>query len=334
MNIHDNRRTLLPQSLEGGEHRAIGSQQSKEPELGRIAEDSSSRKKSNFLRKKNTKIRPSPVSPGTPNNDDNLSPNAQTSGELLISEESVWHKYHRFLESDQAGKATIAHDNTIDHNIVVVKKKKADADKAQRERFTKVIKDRPRNLVLIQDVLIKQPWIYSVYESLETSLHHVQATSRQDITEIDLAIIGKEVLQGLHYIHTELGIAYGRLDARNLLLSFYTCDLKLANIADSILDASDASRSEDARAVGQLLLGLKEPGTRRRNPESLEFERQGDITDLCRAFVRSTGTLSVPVLLEHDFLLKSPGVGRLRVFIYRAMERASKFSGWKQMARD
>ncbi|KAL4889244.1 hypothetical protein BDV59DRAFT_186808 [Aspergillus ambiguus] len=298
MNIHDNRRTLLPRSLEGRDYQGIDNQQNKEPELEGIAEGSSSRKKSNFLRKKNTKLISSPTSPRTAANDDNLSPVSQSSRKLFISDEPVWRKYHQFLESDQAGKAIIAHDNTIDHNIVVVKKKKAEADGAQRKQFTKVITDRPRNLVLIQDVLIEQPWIYSVYESLETSLHHVQATSRQDITEIDLAIIGKEVLQGLHYIHIELGIAYGRLNARNLLLSFYTCNLKLANIADSILDASDASRSEDTRAVGQLLLGLKEPGTRRRNPGSLEFERQGDISDLCKVFVRSTDTSSVPVLLE------------------------------------
>ncbi|KAL5362275.1 hypothetical protein BJX96DRAFT_99662 [Aspergillus floccosus] len=298
MNIHDNRRTLLPRSLDGSEYQGVASQQNKEPELEGIAEGSSSRKKSNFLRKKDTKPRSSPASPRTANNDDNSPPVSQPSRELFISEEPVWHKYHQFLEADQAGKAMIAHDNTIDHNIVVVKKTRAEADRAQRKRFTKVIKDRPRNLVLMQDVLIEQPWIYSVYESLETSLHHVQATSRQDITEIDLAIIGKEVLQGLQYIHTELDIVYGRLNAKNLLLSFYTCNLKLANIADSILDASDASRSEDARAVGQLLLGLKEPGTRRRNPGSLEFERQGDISDLCKAFVRSTDTSSVPVLLE------------------------------------
>lgn len=35
--------------------------------------------------------------------------------------------------------------------------------------------------------------VYSVYELLESSLHYIQATCLQEITEIKLAIITKEV---------------------------------------------------------------------------------------------------------------------------------------------
>ena len=42
-----------------------------------------------------------------------------------------------------------------------------------------------------------------------------------------------QVLQGLQYIHNQLGIVYGELNVKNLLLSFYTCDLKLGGCISS-----------------------------------------------------------------------------------------------------
>jgi hypothetical protein len=109
------------------------------------------------------------------------------------TENEVWQKYRRFWESDQAGKGIVAHDNSIEHNIVVIKKFKMHASRGQHEQLLKVMGDKPSNIVRLQDVFVCDLSVYSVYESLESSLHHIQATCLQEITEIELAIIAKEV---------------------------------------------------------------------------------------------------------------------------------------------
>jgi hypothetical protein len=105
----------------------------------------------------------------------------------------VWKKYHRFLEADQAGPGIIAHDHTVDHNIVVIKEIKHRASESQRRQLHKVMDEKPTNLVRLTDYALNTFTVHAVYEPLEISMHHIQATSRRDVTEIDLAIIGKEV---------------------------------------------------------------------------------------------------------------------------------------------
>ncbi|KAE8396900.1 kinase-like domain-containing protein [Aspergillus pseudonomiae] len=220
----------------------------------------------------------------------------------------------------------VAHDNTIDHNIVVIKRLRIHAGSRQYGLLRKVSEEKPPNIVRLIDVFTDNPSIHLAYESLETSLHQVQATCHQDITEIELAIIAKEVLHGLRYIHSELQVAYGQLCPRNVLLSYYTCDVKLANIAESIMKPPTQNFTDDLKTVGTLLVRLKEPGTFRRNPENLALENGCDISDYCKSFISQTATLSLKDLINHEFLLKSPGIGRLRIFIYRAMACAARFS--------
>lgn len=38
------------------------------------------------------------------------------------TESEVWQKYRCFWESDQAGKGIVAYNNSIKHNIMVIKK--------------------------------------------------------------------------------------------------------------------------------------------------------------------------------------------------------------------
>ncbi|KAL2801732.1 hypothetical protein BJX63DRAFT_154643 [Aspergillus granulosus] len=245
-------------------------------------------------------------------------------GKKLNRESEVWQKYHRFLEADQAGPGIIAHDHTIDHNIVVIKEIRFHASESQRRHLYKVLNEKPTNIVCLTDLFLNPLSVHAVYEPLEISMHHIQATSRRDITEIDLAIIGKELLQGLHYIHSELGIVYGQLNPKNVLLSYHSCHLKLANVACSILKPQQGDYSTDIAAVGRLLVSIKEPGTSGRNPDSLQLECSDDVGELCRTFIQSTRNLSISNLLKHEFLQKFPGVGRMRMFIFRAMECAAR----------
>ena len=106
------------------------------------------------------------------------------------SKENIWREYQRFWESDQAGLAIIAHDHTVDHNLVAIKEVKQNVGDRQIEQLRNVSHD---NVVRLLDVFRSASSLHLVYESLHTSLHNVQATARGELTEIDLAIIGKEV---------------------------------------------------------------------------------------------------------------------------------------------
>ncbi|KAL4745468.1 hypothetical protein BDW72DRAFT_208189 [Aspergillus terricola var. indicus] len=153
-------------------------------------------------------------------------------------------------------------------------------------------------MVCLIDLFLSDFSVHAVYEPLETSMHHIQATSRREVTEIELAIFSKEILQGLHYIHSELGIVYGQLNAKNILLSYQDCHLKLANIATSILKPQQGDFSTDIAAVGRLLISIKEPGTSGRNPGSFQLENSKDVSELCRGFIESTRTSSLSSLLK------------------------------------
>jgi serine/threonine protein kinase len=104
--------------------------------------------------------------------------------------ESIWQKYHSFWESDQGGLAIIAHDHSLAHNIVVVKKINERANDSQLQKLRQVAHD---NMVKILDVFTDTSLTYIVYESLESSLEKVQATCRGELMEIDMATIAKEV---------------------------------------------------------------------------------------------------------------------------------------------
>lgn len=328
MNVPGYRGTLLPLNIRPQEPNpplglsTSGSEQS-QTQLDTVKHQSpkalvtsvTSIKAPNTIRKKTKRIAEETDTLGTTSNERSRFPVRPARDEKNNNEGEVWRKYHRFLEADQAGPGIIAHDNTIDHLIVVIKEIRVHASDNQCQQLYRVLNEKPTNIVHLTDLFVGTLSVHAVYEPLETSMHQIQATSRRDITEIELAIIGKEILHGLEYIHNELGIVYGQLNTRNILLSHHDCHLKLANIAASILKPQQGGYSGDIAAVGTLLVSMKEPGTSGRDPESLQLEKPEEVSELCRSFIKSTATSSISTLLKHDFLLKFPGVGRMRMFI-------------------
>ncbi|KAF5861167.1 hypothetical protein ETB97_000541 [Aspergillus alliaceus] len=207
----------------------------------------------------------------------------------------VWSKYHRFWKSDQAGLATIAHENSIDHKIVAVKEVKQQASK---RLISDLLNAKHDNIVQLLDVFSSNSSVYLVYECLELSLFNIQAACREDFLEIDMAIIGKEILKGLNYVHNELGLAHGCVDAKNILFSITTCHIKLANIGNCILNRQQEKKSNDIKALGALLVSLTEPGTSVYNSKSLQLRRPQDVSDICAEFIGQFATLGAEELLK------------------------------------
>ncbi|RHZ45329.1 uncharacterized protein CDV56_100919 [Aspergillus thermomutatus] len=309
MNVPGYRGTVLPMNIRSQEPNprlaTSGSGQS-QAQLDTVKQQApktlmspvSSLKAPNTIRKKTKRIAEETDTLDTTSNERGRFPVQPARGEKNSDEGEVWRKYHQFLEADQAGPGIIAHDNSIDHLIVVIKEIRVHASENQRRQLYRVLNEKPTNIVHLTDLFLGTLSVHAVYEPLETSMHQIQATSRRDITEIELAIIGKEILHGLEYIHNELGIVYGQLNTRNILLSHRDCHLKLANIAASILKHQQGSYSRDIAAVGTLLVSMKEPGTSGRNPESLQLENPEEVSELCRSFIQLTGTSSISTLLK------------------------------------
>ncbi|KAF7177423.1 hypothetical protein CNMCM7691_005628 [Aspergillus felis] len=292
MDVPGYRGTMLPMDIRSQEPprlglSTLGSEQSqaqldtvKHQASKALVSPVSSPKVPNTIRKKTKRIWEETDTLDTSSNERGRFPVRPARGEKNSDEREVWRKYHRFLEADQAGPGIIAHDNSIDHLIVVIKEIRVHPSDNQRQQLYRVLNEKPTNIVHLTDLFLGTLSVHAVYEPLETSMHQIQATSRQDITEIELAIIGKEILHGLEYIHNELGIVYGQLDTRNILLSHRDCHLKLANIAASILKHQHGSYSGDIAAVGTLLVSMKEPGTSARDPESLQLEKPEEVNKL------------------------------------------------------
>lgn len=184
----DYRQTLLPETLEGLQLQSEQHSQ-KEEENSAVQQ-----MKPNILHKSKNlldKDRGTPSKIKPKNSRFPVNPNRGDLSFPLLGQ--LWQKYHEILKSYQAGPVIVAHDNTIDHKIVIVKEHRVQANTIQHQKLSQVLQDNPNNIVRLLDIFMGPELVRPVYEQLEVSLYQVRATSQEEIIEIDLAIIGKEV---------------------------------------------------------------------------------------------------------------------------------------------
>lgn len=186
----DHRQTVLPETLKGFQ---LQSEQHSQREEEKLQNPVIKQTKPNTLHKPKNLPDKDSGSLSKINSKNNRFPVIPNRRDLSFPLDQLWQKYHQILKSNQAGPAIVAHGNTIDHNIVVVKEHRIQASTIQCQKLSQVLQDNPKNIVRLLDIFMGPGTVHPVYEQLEVSLYQVRATSRQEIIEIDLAMIGKEV---------------------------------------------------------------------------------------------------------------------------------------------
>ncbi|KAL2795470.1 hypothetical protein BJX66DRAFT_301701, partial [Aspergillus keveii] len=71
-----------------------------------------------------------------------------------------------------------------------------------------------------------------------------------------------------------------------------------ANVGECILKENKGNKLDDIRALGALLVSLKEPGTSGRKPGTLQLEKPNEVSDICNDFLSSSSRLSAESLLK------------------------------------
>lgn len=154
-------------------------------------------------------------------NDQETSKRAKFNEAKIVS----YRKFHTFMELDQAGPAKIARDEK--HILVALK-----AIDSVSESLRVFEAD---NIVSLRDIFKTGAQTYLVYEFMCVSLRQIQGTPRGlQIRSFEIAAICKEVsryrhrkrmlrrqiLNGLFYMHRELGLFHGNLSCSEVMLDY------------------------------------------------------------------------------------------------------------------
>ncbi|KAI9773398.1 MAG: hypothetical protein M1840_007613 [Geoglossum simile] len=199
-----------------------------------------------------------------------------------VYSKSPWTKYRGFLEIDQAGRGTVAHQQgqAFLPSVIIKKIKKEDIKVPER------IKIIPHtNVVHLQEVFSDGPCLYMIYELMFASLADIQLNPYGDLGELEIATICKEILRGIKYIHKELDMVHGKIDSDHILLSLEGA-IKIAGIGERMICLpSSSNKEQDIQALGLIMLELMEPGTGLMQPRSITLTDPQKWSDEARSFL-------------------------------------------------
>lgn len=187
---------------------------------------------------------------------------------LTAKEEQPTAKYHKSYNVDQAGYGVIALKDVEGFPTFLIKKRQIPKPWTFQEASHK-------NLVSLADFYTESSSICLVYEYVHLAIPLGGLAGIVDFSEADIATVCKEILDGLVYIHSKLGISHGSVDCSNVLLNregkvqlgrqdlaldFYEgLTISLANIGDSMLKSNMLSNwKSDVEAVGFIVICLSD----------------------------------------------------------------------------
>ncbi|KAH8653977.1 hypothetical protein BGZ60DRAFT_568489 [Tricladium varicosporioides] len=214
--------------------------------------------------------------------------------------------YHEFMVLDQAGLANIGCDSTRECNLVAIKRFNG-IRKSPMRRIRPFTSDY---VVSIQETYFENANLVIIYERMDVSLRHVTGILQGPFKPPQIAVICKQLVAGLSYIHEELSLSHGELTCGTILLNLDGM-VKIANIGESFIRnryTTAESRRNDSRSIGFVMMELMEPTTYILNPHSAELrspEKWKDGSGI-QSFLSATQHQSLEQLRNHDFLPKEP----------------------------
>ncbi|KAJ5346806.1 uncharacterized protein N7506_000059 [Penicillium brevicompactum] len=207
-------------------------------------------------------------------------------------------KYLTNWSVQQSASGWLSLGNYFGHSAVFITKIKADPIP---QSFDTLQPAFHVNICSVIEAFLDKSSIYMVYGyyGIIVDLAQVGTSPAVRLTEPDLASICRSVLNGLQYIHSQLGVGHGNITRSNILLC-ENGDIKIANVGTSMLDQVPLSEMEaDCRNVGNLLIEMSDPKAildplRRKIPANLSKYGQH--------FVTQVGSSSYSYIFEHAFL--------------------------------
>ncbi|PGH19275.1 serine/threonine protein kinase [Polytolypa hystricis UAMH7299] len=233
----------------------------------------------------------------------------------FLLNENPWRRYWGVWEKDQAGTGILAYENVKSFPVVFITEREPPKLKVQLLRLKEI---SHANIVHLKQAYLSDKSIFFVYESMQASLAQLEGTPYVSFNEADIATVCKELLQGLKHIHDDLRIAHGSLNCDNVLIAG-DGTVQIANIGDSLLDGGDPDRKQrDMKDVGLIAVRLKERGTSLDNPETLTLREPENASAEVKDFIQRSSAVPSHTLLQHEFLLKSPGPWCLKPYLLEA----------------
>ncbi|KAI9040415.1 uncharacterized protein KD926_008238 [Aspergillus affinis] len=113
------------------------------------------------------------------------------------------------------------------------------------------------NLVNLKEAFVTDNSVFFVYERWGISLEEIcQLWPVFKLGEVEVATLCNEVLNGLSYIHDELGVGHGDLCPENIFV-MENGDVKIGNVGESMIRASNPCRkTQDLQAVCAMIRNL------------------------------------------------------------------------------
>lgn len=129
-----------------------------------------------------------------------------------VEEEYPTAKYHKSYNVDQAGYGVIALKDVEEFPTALLKQRQIPKAWTFREASHK-------NLVSLTEFYEESSSVYLVYEYVHLAIPLGSLAGIVNFSEADIATVCREILNGLVYIHSKLGISHGSVDCSNILLN-------------------------------------------------------------------------------------------------------------------
>lgn len=133
---------------------------------------------------------------------------------LTLSKKSSLEKYHKTYNIDQARIGVIALKDTENLPIYLIK----DCD-ARKLRIRGLKFASHRNILSLIDHFQSRDTLHLVYEYKHLAISLSYIIGNVQFSDTDIAIVYREILEGLKFIYSALRTLYSLLDFSNVLLT-------------------------------------------------------------------------------------------------------------------